>query len=112
MGLVKAGPDAVVFEGELAEDGCEALGDALDALRGSDASPPGVDLSRTTYVCSKAIGLLVALAIDLIEQGRWFDLQASDRVWDVLAKAGVTGVFFKRPDTATPDGAAQGRVTG
>ena len=98
MGLLKAGPDVVAFDGELSDQACGDLESALDLLRKSDVEVPTVDLSDVSRVSSRAIGLLVTLWIDLLDQGRRFDLLASDRVWDVLGIVGVDGVFFKRPD--------------
>ncbi len=97
MGVVSATPDAVVVDGELTDEVGEELDRGLDVLRKSEVETPIVDLTGVTYISSKSIGLLVSLWVDLIGMGRWFDLQASDCVWDVLRKAGVAGVFFKRP---------------
>ncbi len=101
MGLVNVDRDGLVFDGGLADEACARFESALDALRKSHVQTPTVDLSNVSYISSKAVGLLVALWIDMADEGSWFRLVASDRVWDVLGKAGVDGVFFKRP----PEGA-------
>ncbi len=100
MGLLKAGPDAIAFEGELSEQVCGDFEGALERLRRSDVEISTVDLSRVTYISSRAIGLLVTLWIDMLDQERLFALFASDRVWDVLEKVGVARVFFKRTEGA------------
>ena len=96
MGVVSAAPDAVVVDGELTDEAGEELDRGLDVLRRSDVETPIVDLSGVTYISSKSIGLRVSLWVDLIGSGRWFDLRASDHVWEVFRKAGVASVFFKR----------------
>ena len=97
MGVVSTSADCVRFDDELAELEVPALEKALDVVRKSSAQAPVVDMSEVTYLCSRAIGLLVTLWVDLTQQGRWFDLVASDRVWSILEKAGVARVFFQRP---------------
>ena len=97
MALLRTGPDALVFDGEVSDRTCDDLEGALDLLRVSDIEVPSVDLSRVSHISSRAVGLLVALWIDMFHQGRWFELQASDRVWDVLGMVGVAGMFLKRP---------------
>ncbi len=101
---LEAGPDAVAFGGEIWEQTCGGFEGALDLLRRSDVEAPAVELSGVSCISSRAIGLLVMLWIDMLDQGRWFDLQASDRVWKVLGKTGAAGVFFKRPDARLPAG--------
>ena len=102
MGLLEAGPDVVAFDGEISERTREDFEGALDLLRSSDVEVPTVDLSCVSYISSGAVGLLVTLWVDMLDQGRRFDLLASDRVWDMLGKIGVACVFFKRPDGETP----------
>ena len=97
MGLVNFGPDGLVFEGQIASGDLEDLEHALATLKHSDVETPTVDLAGVDYLPSRAIGSLVALWIDMQEQGRWFELRVSDRVRTMLDKTGVTGVFFKRP---------------
>ncbi len=100
MGLLRLGPDSIAFDGELSEQVCRDFESALERLRRSDAEISTVDLSRVTYISSRAVGLLVTLWIDMLDQGRRFDLPASNRVWGVLGKVGVVRVFFKGPDGA------------
>ena len=97
MGVVKSGADGVVVDGDLSEAEFEDFEKALNVLRKSSVQAPVVDLSEVRYISSRAIGSLVTLWVDLSEKSRWFDLIASDRVWSILEKAGVAGVFFKRP---------------
>ena len=97
MGVVSASADCVKLDDELAELEVPAVDKALDVLRKSSAEAPVVDMSEVTYICSRTIGLLVTLWVDLSQQGRWFDLVASDKVWSTLDKAGVARVFFQRP---------------
>lgn len=99
MAIVEVSPDAVVIEGELLDDDCGEFREALEGLRRSEVKVPTVDVSRVSAISSMPIGLLVTLCINLLAEGRWFDLLASDRVWDVLGKVGLSGVFFRRPDS-------------
>ncbi len=99
MAIVEVSPGGVVIEGELLDDDCGDFQEALEGLRNSDVKVPTVDVSRVSAISSRPIGLLVTLCIDLLAEGRWLDLLASDRVWDVLGKLGLSGVFFKRPDS-------------
>ena len=98
MAIVEVSPGTVVIEGELLDDDCGEFREALEELRKSDVEIPTVDVSRVSAISSMPIGLLVTLCIDLLAEGRWFDLLASDKVWDVLGKVGLSGVFFRRPD--------------
>ncbi len=100
MAIVAVSPAGDVIEGELLDDDCGEFREALEALRTSNVKVPTVDVSRVSAISSMPIGLLVTLCIRLLEEGRWFDLLASDKVWDVLGKVGLSGVFFKRPDPA------------
>ena len=97
MARIEAGPDTVVVEGELPEEACEELEEALDALRGSRITLATVDLSRVTTAASKPVGLVFALWLDLFRQGRVLDLVAPGHVWDVLGRAGVDQMFMKKP---------------
>ncbi|MHC5053704.1 MAG: STAS domain-containing protein [Planctomycetota bacterium] len=97
MGLVRSGPDGLVFEGSVLSGDIDAVERALDVLRSSDVPTPVIDFGDVDYIPSRVIGDLVALFVDMKEQGRWFDLKASDKVWNTLDKAGVAGVFLKRP---------------
>ncbi len=99
MAIVEVSPGTVVIEGELLDDDCGEFQEALEGLRRSDVEIPTIDVSRVSAISSRPIGLLVTLCIDLLAEGRWFDLLASDRVWDVLGKVGLSGVFFRRPDS-------------
>ncbi len=100
MGVRKSAPDIVAFEGELADETLDPFEKALDVLRNSGVEVPTVDLTGVTFLSSRCVGVLVTLWVDLVEQGRWFELRASDKVWDLLGKAGVATVFFKRPGGA------------
>ncbi len=97
MGLIEAGPHIVTYEGELVGPACEDFGCALNLLRRSDVDVPIVDLSKVSYISSRGVGLLVALWFDMRDQGRRFELLASDRVWNLLGRIGVRHVFRERP---------------
>ena len=97
MGLVKSGPDGLVFEGKIKSEDIDEVERTLEVLRASEVHAPTVDFGDVDYIPSRVIGDLVALFVDMKEQGRWFDLKASDKVWETLDKAGVAGVFLKRP---------------
>ena len=97
MGLVKSGPDGLVFEGKIESEEIDEVERALEGLRASEVRAPTVDFGDVDYIPSRVIGDLVALFVDMKEQGRWFNLNASDKVWETLDKAGVAGVFLKRP---------------
>jgi anti-anti-sigma regulatory factor len=99
MGLVKSGPDGFAFEGKVMSEDIDVVERALDALRDSEVRTPTIDFENVEYIPSRIIGGLVALFVDLKEQGRWFNLKASDKVWETLGTAGVAGVFLKRPGT-------------
>ncbi len=97
MGLIEAGPHVVTYEGELVGPACEDFESALNLLRISDIDVPIVDLSNVSYISSRGVGLLVALCFDMRDQGRRFDLMASDRVWNLLGRIGVREVLRESP---------------
>ncbi len=99
MGLVKSGPDGFVFEGKVMSEDIDVVENALDTLRDSKVRTPTIDFENVDYIPSRVIGGLIALFVDMKEQGRWFDLKASDKVWETLDTAGVAGVFLKRPNS-------------
>ena len=111
MGLLEASPRVVAYEGELVgRASCEDFAVALDLLRTSGVGAPIVDLTGVRYISRRAIGLLVALWFDMKSKGRRLELQASDRVWEVLGRVGVAYVFPGKPTSASPaepDGAPQ-----
>ena len=97
MSSLRSGPECVQVEGDFSDIDYAQFEHALDELRRSTVKTPRVDLSAVSFLTSRAIGMLVALWVDLVEQGRWFNLQASDQAWRALEKAGVARVFFQRP---------------
>jgi hypothetical protein len=98
MGLSAASAERVCFEGDIRDPDIEGFENALELLRSNpQVKVPVVDLSTVEYMPSRAIGALVTLWVDLAKEGRWFDFKASDKIWDLLGKVGVAGVFFRRP---------------
>ncbi|MHC5053328.1 MAG: STAS domain-containing protein [Planctomycetota bacterium] len=97
MGLVNYGPDGLVFEGRITPRDLDDLEEAFATLRYSAVEEPTVDFAGVEYIPSRAIGHLVALWVDLSEQGRRFELLVSDRVRGVLDNTGVAAVFFGKP---------------
>ena len=97
MGLVNYGPDGLVFEGAIMPRDLDDLERAFATLRHSAVKTPTVDFTAVDYMPSRAIGHLVALWVDMSEQGRRFELLVSERVRDVLDNTGVAAVFFGRP---------------
>lgn len=109
MGLVRVDVAGVAFDGDIYDQDIDGFEHALDTLRRNpQVKAPLIDLTKVNYMPSRAIGALVALWIDLINEGRWFELRASDAVWSLFDKAGIARVFFHRPeDGAGPPGDAR-----
>jgi anti-anti-sigma regulatory factor len=97
MGVQKATAEGVVVTGDLDEGAFMDFEAALNAIRSGKAAVPVIDLQGVPNINSKGIGALVALWVELMDTGRYFDLVASDKVWMTLEKAGVARVFFQRP---------------
>ena len=97
MGLVNFGPDGLVFEGSISPRDFVDLDRAFATVLHSNVETPTVDFASVDYIPSRAIGSLVALWVDMSEQGRRFELRVSDRIRDVLEKTGIASVFFGRP---------------
>ena len=99
MGLVRLDAGGVAWDGDIVNEDVDGFEHALDTLRRNpQVNAPLVDLSKVHHMPSGAIGALVALWIDLINEGRWFELRASDAVWRLFDKAGIARVFFHRPE--------------
>lgn len=98
MGLLQASAESVSFDGHILDEDIEEFERALDVLRRNpQVRSPVIDLSQLKYMPSRAIGALVTLWVDLAEEGRWFEVRASDDVWRLLEDVGVASVFLKRP---------------
>ncbi len=57
------------------------LGGGLQLPRRSDVRVPVVHQSKVAHISGKAVPFLASLWTDMVEQGRRFDLLASDPVW-------------------------------
>ena len=99
MGLVRLDAGGVAWDGDIGSEDVDGFEHALDTLRRNpQVKAPLVDLSKVHHMPSSAIGALVTLWIDLINEGRWFELRASDAAWRLFEKAGIARVFFHRPE--------------
>lgn len=107
MAKLEAVAGSLVAEGELVfEDADEARGrfeDALADLVRSRATIPVVDLTRVSAISSRAAGLLFALWLELLREGRALLLVAPDHAWEMLGRAAVDRMLAGRAaDAARP----------
>ncbi|MHC4250600.1 MAG: hypothetical protein ACYS9X_15850, partial [Planctomycetota bacterium] len=110
--IIQSDEGTLALASELTDPDAAELGRALEGLKGGDGVPT-VDLSAVTRISPRCIGALVAAWTDLIAAERWYELRASDAVWELLGSAGVARVFSHRPgSTAAPEPPAAVRGAG
>jgi uncharacterized coiled-coil DUF342 family protein/anti-anti-sigma regulatory factor len=92
--ILKSKSDIVALSGDLSNDVAEQVEAALDPVRDSAVDVPVVDVSGVTTLSNRCLGVLVALWADLKVRGRWFELRASDALWNTLQDRGVGRIFL------------------